>query len=287
MGIITFNGVSSKDIGLEVETFPSYQIPERSYKSITIPGRDGDVLVDTGSFKNTTRSYKVSMATYNLTSYYERMNKVVEWLHSSSGYARLEDSYEPGVYRMAYFKDSLSIENLFDEAGRATINFTCKPQRFLKEGETPIRLETAGQFLVNKTHFTAKPFLRILKDPRKWCDIDFCTATPKTEIDREHPERSHNMEVKYKISIMPSDETTSEHSLIEIDLDCELQEATCPNPNGTTSFRNMNPYIKFNGGTSGECPKLEPGYTEVNFTIIEDGVPKVRLVEVTPRWYTV
>lgn len=285
MGVVTFNGISSKDLGIEVETFPSYQVAERVYQSINIPGRDGDVLVDTGSFKNTTRQYKISVATYNQTSYFEKINKVVEWLHSSSGYARLEDSYEPGIYRMAYFKDSQSIENIFDEAGRATISFTCKPQRFLKEGELPIRLVSAGQFLINNTAYSAKPLVRILKDPRKWVDIDFCTATDKTVIDPEHPERTHQMDIKYKINIAPTDVLTSEASLIEVDIDCELQEAWCPNPSSTAPA-NMNPYVSFLG-SSNECPRLDPGYTEINFTRIEDSDFKVKLVEVTPRWYTI
>ena len=46
MGVIVFNGISSKDVGIEVETFPEYTIPEREYEAIHVPGRNGDVIID-------------------------------------------------------------------------------------------------------------------------------------------------------------------------------------------------------------------------------------------------
>lgn len=161
MGIVVFNNKSSKDIGLEVETFPEYNVPEKIYEVIHVPGRNGDVVIDTGTYGNVPRTYKVSIATYDLVSYSLKMAQVAEWLHSASGYARLEDSYDEDFYRFAYYNEQVSIENLFNEAGRADINFICKPQRYFKSGEIPI-LFTSDGALHNETNNPALPLLNIV-----------------------------------------------------------------------------------------------------------------------------
>lgn len=162
MGVIVFNGISSRDVGIEVETFPTYDVPEREYEAIHVPGRNGDVVIDNGTYKNTQRSYYVSIATYNL-SYHQKMAGVAKWLHSSSGYARLEDSYEPDFYRQAYYNEQVNFENLFNEAGRATINFVCKPQKFLKSGEIPIEFTSAGS-IQNGTINISLPKIEVITD---------------------------------------------------------------------------------------------------------------------------
>lgn len=143
MGVIIFNGRSSTEFGIEVEHLPDYDTPERDYDIIHVPGRNGDLVIDTGSFKNTSRKYQISVATRG-EAFYEKIKPIVEWLHSSSGYARLEDTYEPDYYRLAYYRESNTIDNLFDDAGRATITFTCKPQRYLKSGELPTSFVEGG-----------------------------------------------------------------------------------------------------------------------------------------------
>lgn len=159
MGEIIYNGRSSKEIGLEVETFPEYQTPKRSYELIHIPGRNGDLLIDNGCWENSVRSYSVSIGSYD-RSYYEMMNKVSEWLHSTISYARLEDSYEPEYYRLAVYLGEFSITNIFDQGGKATIEFNCKPQRFLKIGDRSIDI-TSRTSINNPTDFESLPIIHV------------------------------------------------------------------------------------------------------------------------------
>lgn len=162
MGVIVFNGISSKDVGIEVETFPEYTIPEREYEAIHVPGRNGDVIIDNGTYKNVSRSYQVSIATYDIP-YHQKMSGVAKWLHSAPGYARLEDSYEPDFYHLAYYNESVSIENLFNEAGKATIKFVCKPQRFYKSGEQIVTFNSNGS-IQNGTVNIALPKIIVTKN---------------------------------------------------------------------------------------------------------------------------
>lgn len=159
MGELIYNGRSSKTIGLEVETYPSYQVPTRSYEKIHVPGRNGDLLIDNGSWENAVRSYEVSIGSYD-RDYYEMINSVMEWLHSATSYARLEDSYEPECYRMAVYLQELEFSNLYNQGGKATLEFDCKPQRFLKSGENPI-IFTSQTVLQNPTSFPALPIITV------------------------------------------------------------------------------------------------------------------------------
>lgn len=159
MGEIIYNGRSSKEIGLEVETFPEYQTPKRSYEKIHIPGRNGDLLIDNGCWENATRTYSVSIGSYD-RSYDEMVNKVSEWLHSTISYTRLEDSYEPDYYRLAVYLGEFSMSNIFNQGGKATIDFDCKPQRFFKTGDQPITFTSKGE-IINPTNFESLPIIKV------------------------------------------------------------------------------------------------------------------------------
>lgn len=159
MGVITYNGQSSRDYRIQVEKPPGYDIPERDFESIHIPGRNGDVIMDKGSYKNTIRSYDISFGDLDKT-FFEMGRKAIQWLCSSITYARLEDSYEPDVYRMAVYLNSLSIENILNHGGRATIEFNCKPQRFFKIGEK-ISTFTSQGYLKNPTSFESLPVVKV------------------------------------------------------------------------------------------------------------------------------
>ena len=159
MGVIIFNNKSSADCRIQVAHPPGYAYPERDYTITHIPGRNGDIIQDNGCYKNVERTYEVSFdapdedfATY--------ANAVSAWLHSTTGYARLEDSYEPNYYRMATYQESNIFENLYNQAGTATIVFECKPQRFLKTGDNTITIQNSLT-IINPTGFEAYPLFKV------------------------------------------------------------------------------------------------------------------------------
>lgn len=226
MGIIVFNNIPSTSVGIEVSTFPQYTLPEKEYETVHIPGKSGDLVIDTGSYKNVTRSYQVNAATYDIVRYDQKMNAIAEWLHSTSGYCRLEDTYEPDFFRLAYYQEGVSFENLFNEAGQGTLNFICKPQRFYKTGDVGVKFTENGK-IQNRTNFTSKPLLHIVtNDTAGTVTIGSYTIGIKAE------------------------------SGINITVDCDLQDAYY----GT---ENKNYCIVLNDG---EFPKLTPGENVVSFT---------------------
>ena len=159
MGVIIFNNKSSADCRIQVAHPPGYAYPERDYTITHIPGRNGDIIQDNGCYKNVERTYEVSFDAPN-EDFATYANAVSAWLHSTTGYARLEDSYEPDYYRMATYQESNIFENLYNQAGTATIVFECKPQRFLKTGDNIIAIQNSLT-IMNPTGFEAYPLFKV------------------------------------------------------------------------------------------------------------------------------
>lgn len=155
--MITWAGINSDTLGLTVERYPGRPRPTKKYSVISIPGRNGDLHVDTGAYTNYTQYYDIGIRgkTEGLPM---AARSVADWLYGPAGYQRLEDSYEPDVFRMAYFAGPLDVENMLNILGRASIEFNCKPQRFLKSGEASVAV-TSG--IYNPTAFPALPIINI------------------------------------------------------------------------------------------------------------------------------
>lgn len=157
---LIYNGKSTKDFGVYISGLNTYNAPERDVDVISVDGRNGDLLIDNGRYKNIEITYPAFI--------YDRFDSNIEgfrnFLQTQIGYKRLEDSYHPEEYRMARVKGSFTssvVETL--EAGEFNIIFDCKPQRFLKSGEHPIEVTEATQ-IKNPTSNFAKPLLYVYGD---------------------------------------------------------------------------------------------------------------------------
>lgn len=147
MSYFIFNGKSSSEFKIGIEQCRSYPSAARSVERQTIPGRAGELLRDTGTYANVIQPYEIYF-NGKVDGMTAAASKIVQWLMSSRGYCRLEDSYEPDCYRMASYAGPFDAANWMNLYGRATIEFDCMPQRWLKSGETPVSI-TNGQTLQN------------------------------------------------------------------------------------------------------------------------------------------
>lgn len=164
MGVISFNGVSSSTLGIEVVHPPHFHYAERNYSYFEIPGGNGSKLIDAGGRKNVEAEYELNFIVGSqYTNFEEHSAAIMAWLNSGSGYCRLEDSYNPNWYRMAAYSESNQIENVLDGGGKVTVRFNCKPQRWLKTGENPLAV-TNGQIVSNSTINNAYPLLYIVNN---------------------------------------------------------------------------------------------------------------------------
>lgn len=160
MGIrtFTFNGESSDDYGIIINQNASFNAPERAGEMLSIPGRNGAFWQDYGRFENIEVTYHCAVGEGSKADFVDAMSDVRSWLCSPIGYCRLEDDYNPSEYRMAVYKSGLETDEPFLTGAEFDIVFECKPQRYLKSGETGKNM-TSGTNINNPTPFDAKPQL--------------------------------------------------------------------------------------------------------------------------------
>lgn len=137
---LIFAGKQSKDYGLFISGGGTYNAPERDVTAISIPGRNGDMVLDNGRWSNISVSYPA----FIVHNFRKNAEAVRAWIAGAIGYQRLEDDYHPDFYRLARYSGNIDWDMAaLNIAGQTTLTFDCKPQRFLKLGETPIKIESA------------------------------------------------------------------------------------------------------------------------------------------------
>ena len=159
--MIIWAGTSSKDVGMVVEHYPSVVIPQKKIEVQQVPGRNGAIVTSTGAFENYTQTYDAFLDSKYIGGLEGAMPKIVDWLLGHDGYQRLEDTYFPGVYRMAYYTGGAEFVSMFNEYGEGKLTFNCAPEKYLKSGEWPIEI-TKGKKLFNPTSFPASPLIEIV-----------------------------------------------------------------------------------------------------------------------------
>lgn len=158
--MIFYNGKSSDDLGVVVERYPARIMPERKRETVDIPGRNGALYFGEAAFYNVRQTYDIYIRA-TVTKVPRAARAVAEWLYKTDGYTRLEDDYDLDTYREAAYIGPLEVENMLNRYGRATLEFDCKPQRWLKAGETQIQLQSSGTVIENPTPFPARPLLYV------------------------------------------------------------------------------------------------------------------------------
>lgn len=154
MNFITFNGVNSYDKGLIISGEGAFDGPELDETTQPIPGRNGTVSFWNGRWKNGVGRYPALIVGDLATT----APAVRDWLTGTPGFSRLQDSYNPGEYRMARYVGGVEITPGFlNGSGEVELRFDCWPQRFLISGETPASIAASGDTLTNPTNQEARP----------------------------------------------------------------------------------------------------------------------------------
>lgn len=228
IGNITFDGVSSLDYGVYVTDMDSDNAPDRVYQIESVPGRNGSLVYSTKAFNNITVRYPAFV--------YEDLDSNIDafrnYLASKEGYMRLEDSFHPDEFRLARYSSAFELNKTVDaNMGSITLEFDCKPQRFLTSGETAVTL-SGSTTILNPTLYPAKPIIRIY-------------GTGTVGIG--------------SVSI------TFDGSTSYVDIDCELQDAYYGSTNKNASITLLpNRFPELAAGSTGIT--LGTGITSVEIT---------------------
>lgn len=181
-GLIVYGGESSSDYGMVVAEAPAYERPKRKETIYNVPGRNGSIIFQEDAWEDVNRSYKVWLAPSRTRTLTQRVDALEAWLNSKTGYVRLEDNFEPDVYRLAYYSGGDGFSNSLTQYGEATLSFTCRPERFLKSAESAITV-TNGDSISNPTRYASKPLIHIEGVGTVKVSINGVTITAKDITD--------------------------------------------------------------------------------------------------------
>ncbi len=133
----TFGGLDSSTYGIWLSGEGTFAAPARDVKRVSVPGRNGDLIIDGGKWQNIDVTYPA----YINRGFFGNFESFRSDICQKRGYQRLEDTYHPDEFRLASFTDGLSPNQFkfFYQSGKFDITFNCKPQRFLKSGEKPLQ----------------------------------------------------------------------------------------------------------------------------------------------------
>lgn len=246
---LTFNGISLASaiknayiVNAFVEHPSDFVLAEPDVSITHVPGRNGDIVYDDGSYKNVLIKYEIAVrgAVETLGSKFTNFQSTVRgllstWLYpatkSATGYYTLRDDYDTGHYRLARPYGQVQLENIYGWNARGTITFDCRPERYFSTIPPTRMLSNADTIDNTSYNFPAKPILqtRIIGGGTG------AFAIYKT---------GGNM-YRVQLDNVPDDTIT---------LDCDTQEATFSD--GTSA----NSYITLTG--VGTFPVLEPGIVQ-------------------------
>lgn len=166
--MILFNGRSSTDFEMIVTEYPVLSRGVRRGDAYQIAGRNGTEIREDDTFENYTMTYKVAFPEDRGPSV--TTAEIARWLLGSSGFCRLEDTFEPDFYRLARYAGPLNVSQLLDKCGEAPLAFDCQPERYLKSGEKAVTLfenvdlihdsHGVSTTIHNPTAFDAAPLIR-------------------------------------------------------------------------------------------------------------------------------
>lgn len=125
---------------------------------VTIPGRNGDILLLNDRFSNVDIPYKAMIH----RGFAHRFEELRAFLFSDLGYRRIEDSHIPNKYRLGHISKEINPTDIYwnSDVGMFTITFNCKPQLFLEDGETAQTVTGSGT-IHNPTRFNALPLITV------------------------------------------------------------------------------------------------------------------------------
>lgn len=149
------DGVSALSAGIRLQKNLDFSEPIPIFEREHIPGRNGDLIFETDSYKNRTAVASCFALQKNVA---KALNSANKFLMGKTGYRKLESSDDPDHFWMARVANGAKIAQKLRILAPFDIQFDCKPQRFVKSGNDANEFSREG-VLYNFFGFTAKPLI--------------------------------------------------------------------------------------------------------------------------------
>lgn len=153
-----YDNVPSYDFGFYISDGNISDAPARDVTSVEVPGRNGELTIDNGRFKNVTVKYKA----YTLDGQDGNLRGMRNFLLSRAPkYCKLQDTLHPDEYRMGRFLSAFGPDIVGRQAAEVELSFNCRPERYLVSGDTE-HTYTASGTIMNSTSFEAMPIIKVI-----------------------------------------------------------------------------------------------------------------------------
>lgn len=166
------DGVDAASAGIHLQKPIVFSEAVPNIESKTIPGRNGALIFDTGSYKNRSGSASCFCLQEDVET---AISSAGRFLMGKKGYRRLETSDDPNHYWMARVENSPHIEMRLRVIAPFEIEFDCKPQRFLKSGENKTSFTSSGS-ISNQYGQTALPLITLYGNGNGTLTIGSCVV---------------------------------------------------------------------------------------------------------------
>lgn len=253
------DGVDARNFGIYLQKPIEFSEARPVVEIQSIPGRNGDLVFETGSYENRTGIASCFCLQKDVE---KAISAAGRFLMAKHGYRRLETSDDPDHFWLARIENSPAIAQRMKTLAPFEISFDCKPQRFLKSGEEKIVLDSnefAEFFEVyNPFGFNARPLIHV-----EW----------ESERSESANENDDSNVIIMKFSGSPETYVGVIHAKKiagkDLYIDCDIHESY-------NDAGNQNRHI-----VSYNFPVLAPGKNYIE-TLLSFAVKKI---EITPRWW--
>lgn len=273
-----FDGVNSLSFNAYLYDEGTSDSPTADYTDVSIPARHGGLLINNYRMNNVTHRYYLVIT----EDFEQNYSALRAFLLSRDGYCRLEDTFHPNEYYHAAFLNALEpVKAPHSDMGKVRIEFTRKPQRYLKSGEDEIVIQRNltpgssdfGRNVTNPTQFGCYP-LFMLKG-----DITSHGFTIKFGADRD------------TTSILSAEENTESDWLwtdtFPLYIDMETMLAWVDNTDDGKRYY-YGHWMRYTTHIENRSRlMLQPGVNFVRFSVPDTGHSGSITLTMKPRWYTV
>ena len=169
------DGIDARSAGIQLQAPIEFSEAVPVVEAQTIPGRNGDLIWETGSYENRSGSASCFCLQKDVE---KSVSSAGRFLMGKKGYRRLETSDDPDHYWVARVENSPQIAMRLRTLAPFDIGFDCKPQRFVKAGENAVVFTSNGS-LFNQYGQIALPFITIYGDGAGRLTIGDCVVDVK------------------------------------------------------------------------------------------------------------
>lgn len=153
MAYFIYNDIDSRNMGVVLKTLPPITRPNRRTEQITIPGRNGTLTVDEGTYD----SMSVSLECYLKPGFDPR--KVTNWLNPSG---KITFSDEPDKYYNARIINSIPLSRVFRISRSFIIQLELQPFAYSKEiFVKKINSGVAYSFYIDEATANMYPYIKV------------------------------------------------------------------------------------------------------------------------------